>query len=475
MVLADARRASRRHPVPDPSPRTPPPAERREDGPTRADALRRIAADVSGRQDVADLFERVLDEAFELFGVDRAGLWLYDGDAEMPLTLAAQRGLTPLIVRTIERLPAEARTMGMDALRSRRVRVLDRAMRATTATLRAVYRGMGVRAICYVPLVFGDEVLGLLVLYHPTPYAWTADERALARAFGDHMATAIGSARLAASGHTLAGRLTSIAELAGRLSHLQGIEEIAWAIVGEARRLLDHDTIRVYRVDHETGICEPIAFQGTFLGSQRPDPETLRVPIGQGLTGWVAEHGRAVRLGDASADPRGIVVGDATQPESMLIVPMTYEDVVHGLGPVVEIRALVAKRAVGRTLRACGRQRVAAGAALGEELRALVGGVVLGHLDALRPARGQRQRGGCGDQESGQSVGPGSHGGRHHTSGPCLANPPTPRRRSPWTPAPFAGRSHCCRRASASSPRSRAASPPGQRPGRSPRSRSTRR
>ena len=331
MVLADARRAPRRHPVPDPSPRTPPPAERREDGPTRADALRRIAADVSGRQDVADLFERVLDEAFELFGVDRAGLWLYDGDAEMPLTLAAQRGLTPLIVRTIERLPAEARTMGMDALRSRRVRVLDRAMRATTATLRAVYRGMGVRAICYVPLVFGDEVLGLLVLYHPTPYAWTADERALARAFGDHMATAIGSARLAASGHTLAGRLTSIAELAGRLSHLQGIEEIAWAIVGEARRLLDHDTIRVYRVDHETGICEPIAFQGTFLGSQRPDPETLRVPIGQGLTGWVAEHGRAVRLGDASADPRGIVVGDATQPESMLIVPMTYEDVVHGL------------------------------------------------------------------------------------------------------------------------------------------------
>ena len=55
------------------------------------------------------------------------------------------------------------------------------------------------------------------------------------------------------SGRTLASRLTSIAELAGRLGHLQDLDGIAWAIVGEARRLIDHDTIRVYRVDHERG------------------------------------------------------------------------------------------------------------------------------------------------------------------------------------------------------------------------------
>ncbi len=40
-------------------------------------------------------------------------------------------------------------------------------------------------------------------------------------------------------------------------------------------------------------MCEPIAFQGTFLGIDDPDPAALRVPVGEGLTGWVAEHGRA--------------------------------------------------------------------------------------------------------------------------------------------------------------------------------------
>lgn len=331
MVLADERRPTPRPPRTASTRSVPPSNHDRETAPTRADALRRIAAEVSGRQDLAGLFEDVLDESFALFGVDRAGLWMYDPAAATPLTLAAQRGLSPVIVEAIGNIPADAPTTGMDALRERRVRVLDRRMRATIPTLRRVYQDLGVQTVCYVPLVFGEEPLGLLVLYHHTTYAWTADERALARAFGDHMATAIGSARLADSGRTLASRLTSIAELAGRLGHLQDLDGIAWAIVAEARRLIVHDSIRVYRVDHAEGMCEPVAFQGTFLGTEEPDPATLRVPIGQGFTGWVAANGRSLRLGDASADPRGIVVGESSAPESILIVPMTYEDVVHGL------------------------------------------------------------------------------------------------------------------------------------------------
>ena len=162
--------------------------------PTRAEALGRIAAEVSGRRDLTGLFHDIIDEAFKLFGVDRAGLWTYDASLERPLELAAQRGLPPIIVDAVTSLPKDARTAGMDALRTRRVRLLDRAMRRTTPALRSVYRAIGIGSICFVPLVYGDEVLGLLVLYHREAYPWTAAERGLARAFGDHMATAIGSA-----------------------------------------------------------------------------------------------------------------------------------------------------------------------------------------------------------------------------------------------------------------------------------------
>jgi len=264
--------------------------------PTRADALRRIAAEVSGRQDLSGLFSDVIDEAFALFGVDQAGLWTYDASA-MPLQIVAQRGLSAEILELVDKLPRDARTLGMDAMRDREVRVMGGDLGPTLPALREIYLRAGIRTICYVPIVFRDEPLGLLVLYHRRDYAWTADEMELARAFADHMATAISNARLAESTRTLAGRLRAISELAGRLNRLQDVDGIAQAIVAEAELLSDHDTIRVYRVDHETRMCEPIAFKGTFLGVTDPDLSLLRVPIGQGLTGWVAENGETVRLG----------------------------------------------------------------------------------------------------------------------------------------------------------------------------------
>jgi diguanylate cyclase (GGDEF)-like protein len=57
----------------------------------------------------------------------------------------------------------------------------------------------------------------------------------------------------------------------------------------------------------------------------------LRVRVGEGLTGWVAEHNRTIRLGDAAADPRGRQVGESRGPESMLLVPMTWESRVLGI------------------------------------------------------------------------------------------------------------------------------------------------
>ena len=298
--------------------------------PTRADALRRIAAEVSGRHDLNGLFKDVIDEAFTLFSVDQAGLWLFE-DGPTPLHIVAQRGLSQQILDIVSTLPRDAQTAGMDALRDQVVRVLSGDLGATVPRLRTIYRRAGVKTICFVPIVFRGTSLGLLVLYHLREYAWTPEETELARAFADHMATAIGNARLAESTRTMADRLRAISELAGRLNRLQDVEGIAQAIVSGARSLIAHDTIRVYRVDHDSGMCEPIGFQGTFMGVTDPDPAILRVAIGTGLTGWVAAHGEPVRLGDAMADPRVLVVRSTEGPESMLLVPMLFDGTVHGV------------------------------------------------------------------------------------------------------------------------------------------------
>ena len=307
----------------------PPPATA-ADRPTRADALRRIAAEVSGRHDLDGLFRDVIDEAFTLFSVDQAGLWMYD-DAPTPLSAVAQRGLSQEILELVNTLPRDAKTLGMDALREQQVKVLSGDLSATAAQAAGdLSTGRGPHHLLRPDRVPRRAARAARPL-PPQRLRLDADETEVARAFADHMATAIGNARLAESTRSMTDRLRAISELASRLNRLQDVEGIAQAIVAGTRSLIDHDTIRVYEVDHATGMCEPIAFQGTFMGVTNPDPALLRVAVGDGLTGWVAAHGETVRLGDALADPRVLVVRTTEGPESMLIVPMLFDGTVHGV------------------------------------------------------------------------------------------------------------------------------------------------
>ncbi len=152
--------------------------------------------------------------------------------------------------------------------------------------------------------MFRDEALGLLVLYHGAVREWTTDETELARSFADQMAVAIGNAKLYDSVQSLAGRLRAIHELALRLNRIRDLDGIAQVIVEGTQSLIKQDTIRVYRVDMDTRMCEPIAFKGTWGGDANPSLDKLRMPIGDGLTGWVAEHNQRTQTRAADASIR---------------------------------------------------------------------------------------------------------------------------------------------------------------------------
>ena len=74
-------------------------------------------------------------------------------------------------------------------------------------------------------------------------------------------------------------------------------------------------------------MCDPMAFTREMLDGDPADAEArLRVEIGEGFTGWVAEHGEPLLINDAIDDERGKTIdGTEDVPESMLLVPMLYE------------------------------------------------------------------------------------------------------------------------------------------------------
>jgi diguanylate cyclase (GGDEF)-like protein len=294
----------------------------------RAIVLRRVVAEISASLELDEVFRDVLDSSRTLFGADAAALWLM-APGRHPLKLAAHHQLPPDMIAAVEATTVDDPIMGLRAVRERRNIVLDRP--DTIPAFADIYAREGYRVANFVPLVFRDEALGLLVLYHRTPYDWTPDELELCTTFANQMAIAVANARLFNSVREGAARLRAIQELSSRLNRIQEMEGIGEAIVAEADKLIGHDTIRVYRVDHVTQTCEPIAFQGEFIGIGTPSMESLRLRIGEGITGWVALHNTSIRLGDAMADPRGRQIGEARGPESMLVVPMSYESRVLGI------------------------------------------------------------------------------------------------------------------------------------------------
>ncbi|MDB6040881.1 MAG: phospho-acceptor protein [Verrucomicrobiales bacterium] len=86
-------------------------------------------------------------------------------------------------------------------------------------------------------------------------------------------------------------------------------------ILAEAVRVMRASSGSVVLVNPTNGFLEIQASHGLPENSA-----ALKLRVGEGITGWVAKHGRPARIGDVTADPRYIMVN--AQVRSELAVPL---------------------------------------------------------------------------------------------------------------------------------------------------------
>jgi diguanylate cyclase (GGDEF)-like protein/excisionase family DNA binding protein len=293
---------------------------------TRARALRHVTQELTGQLDLSSVLDEIADRTRSLFDADKAGLWLLD-DSDQPFKAAALRGLSDEFQARVGQLTLASEAVGVQAVRERRTFVVRGAdTRPGVGAMQEMYRLEGIKTACLVPLVSNNRAVGVLGLYHARDREWPDDELALAQSFANQAAVAISNARLYQSVADQAARIRSIQDLSARLNRLTDVQAIADAIVAEASALAAYHDIRVYAVDWERRVCEPVAFTDRLLG-EGDFREALRVDIGEGsFTGWVAENGEPILANDALNDPRGLTIeGTDDIEESMLVVPMLFE------------------------------------------------------------------------------------------------------------------------------------------------------
>ena len=294
----------------------------------RAEALSRVASDIGSRLDLDRILAGLVDHAMVLFEGDRGAVFLEQGDGHVAAEVS--RGLSPSYLNSVRDVPA--RSLAAAAVAARRP--------LFSVGYRDDPRGEDVRAavvqegfdtLCTAPLLDGTQLLGMLNVYHDQPHQWTADDLDTVGALATQASVAIRAAQDYERMATWAAQLQSIQQLGARLSRLSSVAEIGQSIATELRQLIDYHNARVYRLIDRDLI--PVAMLGQVGEYVDETPDQLRVALGEGITGWVAEHRIAQRLGNAAADPRASTIPGTEDDldESMLLAPMVFDDQVLGV------------------------------------------------------------------------------------------------------------------------------------------------
>ena len=293
----------------------------------RLQMLLAIAQRLTRILDRPEIFRAIVAEANAALGTDAATIRIARNGL---LEVAAVAGVSDEVA---SRLPVFRTDEGWfaDVLRTGRPVAWDDIRGSGVAGYERYGEDLAFAADLVVPLIHHDAVIGALSCVSFTPRRWTADDIEFAATLATHASLALHNAELFERAATRAAQFAVIQAASARMNRAKTIESVGQAIVEEMRRIVDYHNARVYIVDPPDRVM-PIAFAGTVGEYEKVDFALLETTLGAGFTGWVAQHGTPLLIDDANADPRGAnIPGTDDIDESMIVVPMRYDDEVVGV------------------------------------------------------------------------------------------------------------------------------------------------
>ena len=94
------------------------------------------------------------------------------------------------------------------------------------------------------------------------------------------------------------------------------------------KEMVDYETLDIRLVDEERRELVAIYARDTNADEMLD----YRIPLDQGLTGWVVRHNQAQLVNDAGSDPRGVLVpGTEPEPQASIVVPLQVRGKVIGV------------------------------------------------------------------------------------------------------------------------------------------------
>ncbi|MBI3578071.1 MAG: GAF domain-containing protein, partial [Ignavibacteriales bacterium] len=186
---------------------------------------------------------------------------------------------------------------------------------------------LGIHSLVIVPIRTTVETIGALVIGSSKPNAFIDPDLWLAQLLSLQIAVALRHTGMMEKSQKRVAQINLVNQIAGKLTSSLDVDELLTSASESIQRNFHYFDVTIFLINHEERELILAAHAGNYIDFL---PHGYRQQIGQGIIGWVAEHGQSVLANDVSLDPRYISY-QYHNTNSELALPVLIDDEVIGV------------------------------------------------------------------------------------------------------------------------------------------------
>jgi two-component system, NtrC family, sensor kinase len=261
-------------------------------------ALHATSQLITARLDVASVLDRISLSMPALIGADGCGIALFNSE-RTHIVQAAAYGFQSEEWRTLS-VPVGEGIIGRVAADGTPIRVADVRTDPRSAQ-REVDEHEGIRSFLCVPLKVVGVVIGVVSAFSTRPRSFTAHHQRVLEAFAEQAGIAIHGARLFDESVRGARETRALLEAGRAVTASLDVGRTIRMILEEARGVLGVDSCSVSTFDPPTNDLVMVA----SLDVPQEMVSTVRLKLGEGVTGLAVQERRPMQSPDLWSDSRG--------------------------------------------------------------------------------------------------------------------------------------------------------------------------
>ncbi len=281
-----------------------------------------IARDISGLLDLDELLNKAVILICERFNFYHAAIFLVDSMNEFAHIREATGEAGTQMKRAGHKLKVGSKSIVGYVTGSGEPLIVNDTNRDATYFANPLLPET--KAEVGIPLKVGQRILGALDVQSTQAYSFVKEDISVLRILADQMAIAVINSELFADTQEHLSQSRLLHHVTTAAASGTTLEEALAGAVQGLQVTLGGDRVSILLADNDHKSLTIKSFVG-----YSEEVGQLKIPFGEGITGWVAVHQLPQRINDVSQDPRYIQAGSNVHSE--LAVPLLYRGELLGV------------------------------------------------------------------------------------------------------------------------------------------------